>query len=80
MICSECSGNGFIQIPSMWESKSPFTEMVEINCPTCEGQGEISDKTVKHCPACGEPIAEDQEWCAEHLSAALVGDHQPKQQ
>jgi RecJ-like exonuclease len=32
MICPECNGNGFIKIPEK-----------EINCPTCEGDGELSD-------------------------------------
>lgn len=76
MICPECNGNGFIQIPSMWESnQSPFTNMIEINCPTCEGDGEIpATPAAKHCLACGEPISEGQDWCNEHKGAAFVSD------
>ena len=76
MICPECNGNGFIQIPSMWESnQSPFTNMIEINCPTCEGDGELPDTAAaKHCLACGEPINAGQDWCAEHKGAAFVSD------
>jgi DnaJ-class molecular chaperone len=63
MICPECHGNGFIKIPEK-----------EINCPTCEGDGELPDTTLhaKHCPACGEPIGEDQDWCEEHKAAAFI--------
>jgi predicted amidophosphoribosyltransferase len=45
----------------------------EITCPTCEGQGELADKpNTKHCPACGEPIGEDRDWCDEHREAAFI--------
>jgi DnaJ-class molecular chaperone len=44
MICPQCDGNGFVQLPAMQDSnQSPFTNISEINCPTCEGQGELSD-------------------------------------
>jgi DnaJ-class molecular chaperone len=71
MICSECSGNGFIKILGA----SPNNQETEINCPTCEGDGELPDTpAAKHCPACGEPIAADRDWCDEHKGAALVGE------
>jgi DnaJ-class molecular chaperone len=70
MICPQCAGNGFVQIPSMQESdQSPF----EINCPTCEGQGELSDVPVlNHCPACGDPLKDGQVWCDDHRAAGLL--------
>jgi hypothetical protein len=47
MICYECSGNGFIRIPGLPDpfetSLPPFAQEQEINCPTCKGQGEITD-------------------------------------
>jgi len=76
MICAQCAGNRVIEITSMWEStQSPFTNMVEITCPTCEGDGELPDTSAaKHCLACGEPIPAGLDWCAEHQGAAFVSD------
>jgi DnaJ-class molecular chaperone len=79
MICPECVGNGNIRIPGtpdVWEtSQGPFANEAEINCPTCEGDGELADTPyTKHCNACGETIAEDRDWCDEHKDAALVGE------
>jgi RecJ-like exonuclease len=77
MICPNCHGNGYIKIPGTsnnWEINQNAQEK-EINCPTCEGDGEISDTpAAKHCHACGEPIEKDQDWCDEHKGAAFVGD------
>ncbi|NJM67657.1 MAG: hypothetical protein HC851_19280 [Acaryochloris sp. RU_4_1] len=74
MICPECNGNGFLRIPSTpdsWEtSQNPFANEREINCSTCEGQGELPDEPpTNHCPACGEPIPGGSEWCEEHQAA-----------
>ncbi|MGB8700067.1 MAG: hypothetical protein WCD18_11680 [Thermosynechococcaceae cyanobacterium] len=74
MICPECSGNGFILLPGEpdpWEtSQNPFANVREVNCPTCEGQGELSDNpATNHCPACGEPLKDRQAWCNEHKAA-----------
>jgi DnaJ-class molecular chaperone len=79
MICPECCGNGFIKIPGdpdPWEtSHTPFSKEIELNCPTCEGQGKIPDTPPeKHCPACGEPLDADQIWCEQHQGAALISD------
>jgi DnaJ-class molecular chaperone len=77
MICPQCAGNGFILLhgePDSWEtSQSPFAQEREVNCPTCEGQGELSDTpALNHCPACGEPLDEGQGWCDEHKAAGLL--------
>lgn len=75
MICPECSGNGFIKLAttnSLEASQLSFTDLAEIDCPTCEGQGELSDDpALKHCPACGEPLEVGQAWCNEHKLAEL---------
>lgn len=77
MICYECNGNGFIRIPGIPDpfetSQNPFANEKEITCPTCEGQGELADSpNVQHCSACGEPIAQDREWCDEHYAALFI--------
>ncbi|NJM67813.1 MAG: hypothetical protein HC851_20170 [Acaryochloris sp. RU_4_1] len=74
MICPECNGNGYICIPGTpdpWEtSQNPYTNEKEINCSTCEGQGELPDEMPSnYCSACGEPIAAGQRWCEEHRGA-----------
>jgi hypothetical protein len=47
--------------------------LTEIDCPTCEGQGELSDEPVlHHCPAYGEPLKDGQIWCDEHKTAVQV--------
>jgi hypothetical protein len=75
MICPEYQGNVYIRIPGSpdpWEtSQNPFANDREIICPTCEGYGKISDTpAAKHCPACGEPLREGQDWCDDHSAAA----------
>jgi RecJ-like exonuclease len=77
MICYECQGNGFIRIPGLPDpfetSQNPFANEKEINCSTCEGNGELPDTPhTKYCSACGEPIGEDQDWCEEHKAAAFI--------
>ena len=77
MICPACGGNGFIRIPGLPDplepSQNPYAIEKEITCPTCEGQGELADgANVKHCPACGEPLEPDQNWCSEHRAAEQV--------
>jgi RecJ-like exonuclease len=76
MICPQCAGNGFIQLSGATEgtvsSQYPLVELSEMNCPTCEGQGELSDvPALNHCPACGEPLRDEQRWCDEHRAAGL---------
>jgi predicted nucleic acid-binding Zn ribbon protein len=83
MICPECSGNGFILLPGEsdpWEtSQNPFANEREVNCPTCEGQGKLSDNSAtNHCQACGEPLKADQVWCDDHQGAALTGNNQSR--
>jgi hypothetical protein len=47
--------------------------LTEIDCPTCEGQGELSDEPVlHHCPAYGEPLKDGQIWCDEHKCQATI--------
>jgi DnaJ-class molecular chaperone len=71
MICPECDGKGLIRIPG----QNPLENEKEITCPTCEGDGELPDTpAAKHCPACGEPIAANRDWCDEHKGTALVGE------
>jgi predicted amidophosphoribosyltransferase len=77
MICYECAGNGYILLPGepdLWEtSQNPFAQEREVNCPTCEGQGELSDEpALNHCPACGEPLKDEQRWCDDHRAAGLL--------
>jgi DnaJ-class molecular chaperone len=77
MICPQCAGNGFIQLSEAIEgtvsSQYPLANRSEMNCPTCEGQGELSDiPALKHCPACGEPLYDGQSWCEEHQAAGLL--------
>lgn len=63
--CPECNGvrNIFIGEGSL--------DIRLIDCPTCEGDGEIPDEPAdNHCPACGEPIAVDASWCQFHRAAA----------
>jgi RecJ-like exonuclease len=76
MICPECSGVRRISLikPDVWEAAFD-TFAGEITCPTCEGDGELPDTPIaKHCLACGEPIADDQDWCDEHKGAAFVNE------
>lgn len=72
MICPECSGNGFIKLPQMsdpWAAR----QIPEVNCPTCEGQGKLSNAPAEqHCPTCGEPLEDGQGWCDEHRAAGLL--------
>lgn len=77
MICPECSGNGYIRIPGVpdpWEtSQSAIVNEREINCPTCEGQGDLPDVLpTNYCPACGEPIPDDWGWCEDHRGSAIA--------
>lgn len=60
MICPECNGDKFVSVDGK-----------HIACPTCEGAGELPDRTLypNNCPACGEPIAADRKWCDFHAAA-----------
>lgn len=61
MKCPGCNGLKQIKLPA------PYTWSI---CPTCEGEGELPDRLpTKWCPACGEPIKENQEWCGFHAAA-----------
>jgi uncharacterized CHY-type Zn-finger protein len=74
MICPECNGEKVIHLikPDMWDEIYD-TFIGEIICPTCEGYGEVIDSAAsKHCPACGEPIGVNQDWCEEHKAAAFL--------
>jgi hypothetical protein len=63
MICHQCNGLRFIDVPGM----------TGVSCPTCEGLGELSDEpALNHCPACGEPLKDEQVWCDEHRAAGLL--------
>jgi predicted nucleic acid-binding Zn ribbon protein len=79
MICLECNGNGFIKIPKTpedWEAGlNLFAHESEMNCPTCEGDGELPDiPRSKHCPTCGESIDEGKDWCDEHKGADSMSE------
>lgn len=64
MECPECNG-----VRSVFIGEASL-DIKLIDCPTCEGDGEIPDEpALNHCPACGEPISASERWCQFHSSA-----------
>lgn len=72
MRCPECNGLKKVHIPALEGIQRNYL----INCPTCEGMGELPDPAEfpNHCPACGEPIKADQKWCETHKAAEQFED------
>ncbi|MCG5062193.1 MAG: hypothetical protein KA714_30565 [Limnoraphis sp. WC205] len=72
MISPECEGLRKVHIPAQEGIQKSYL----IDCPTCEGTGEISDRNVfaNNCPACGEPIKADEKWCDFHKGAEQFDD------
>lgn len=66
MKCPECHGLGMIHIAATTEHRR-----YDIICPTCEGKKVLPDRSrfPSNCPACGEPILANQEWCEFHKEA-----------
>jgi molecular chaperone DnaJ len=54
LICEQCSGNGFIQAPSV-----PFT--IKQSCPNCAGLGKIKLKKCDKCAATGFSSYEEKD-------------------
>lgn len=74
MICPQCNGEKMIHI----SAEPGIHQRYDVVCPICEGTGVLVDliEFPNSCPACGEPIRADEEWCEFHKESSYFGGQQ----